>query len=150
MTARRAVATADVTTGETEAEMNPLHAQLEALFTPFSAGGRRNETVQMMTAHNGSPAERSLGSTLHSVAKPEPDADGHPRKRFFGLLFRFDSDWHYRLETGSGGDLVAFLLSKAEATTYKKWPSRIPPSPLVSTDIARFAAHPATGARATG
>jgi hypothetical protein len=69
MTARRTVTTADVTARETEPEMNPLLAQLEALFTPLSAGGRRNETLQMMTAQNGSPGEGSLRSTLQSRCK---------------------------------------------------------------------------------
>src|SRR5437868_13073858 len=53
MAARRAIATADVTTAQAEPKMNPRRAQFQALFTTRSASGDGVETGQVLTAHSG-------------------------------------------------------------------------------------------------
>ena len=55
VTARRTVATADVTTAQAEPEMNPRRAQFQALFTPKSVRRNRINIGQVMTAHGRPP-----------------------------------------------------------------------------------------------
>jgi hypothetical protein len=58
--ARRAVATADVTTGQAGPQMDPGHSPSQALFTPLGAGGNRIEIDHVFTVHFGPPGKATL------------------------------------------------------------------------------------------
>jgi hypothetical protein len=59
--ARGAIATADVTAAQAEAQVDPAHAGFQALFTPRCAGGHRVEAPSMLTNHHAPPESHSRG-----------------------------------------------------------------------------------------
>ena len=64
VTARRTIATADVTTAQAEPEMNPRRAQFQALFTPKSVRRNRIDTRQVVdSSWSTSESERLANST---------------------------------------------------------------------------------------
>jgi hypothetical protein len=68
---RRTIATADVTTAQTEPQMNPRRAQFQALFTPWSAGRSRFDTPQMLTVHDDPPEKQPVAAAA-SKSRLEP------------------------------------------------------------------------------
>ena len=59
--AGRTIAAADVATAQAEPQMDPGGAELQALFTAWSAGGDGGETVHVMAAHCRTSAEETRG-----------------------------------------------------------------------------------------